>query len=70
MTSIVHIASSEPMTSIDQQHMSLGSSATSPTSNPHYKKDLVSNSAKWEAQISISDYQFTPINKLYRSDKE
>ena len=45
--SIVHIAPSDPLTSIVQKDK------PKPMHNSHNKKDFVSDPAGWEAQISI-----------------
>ena len=56
MTSLVHIATSDPTTGIDQQRKSLMWS--SPPLNPNYRKDLVSTPAGWETQINIFSIAF------------
>ena len=53
---IVHIAPSDPMTSIVQQSTSLVS-CQSFFLNSHDKIDLVSNSVSWEAKIDINSWQ-------------
>ena len=57
MTSIVHIAPSKPMTSIDQSYMNHELCVTSPSPNPHYKKDLESDPVLWEARINITSIE-------------